>query len=146
VANHKQAAKRARQSELRRQRNMAVRSKLRTRVRALRYAVEQIHTLAAGKAIHPQEVDKHLRWITEGKAADLTKLGYGDLVEAAKGLLKKYDPTAHSGLLRRLARADLKESVRLLGKAASKGVLHKATASRRISRLNRLVNAVDAAA
>jgi ribosomal protein S20 len=146
VANHKQAAKRARQSELKRLRNMVVTSRLRTRVRALRYAVDQMRTLESGRTIHPQEVEKHLRWLTEGKAKDLAKAGFGDVIDAARQLLGTYDAEAHKGLLRRLARADLKESARLLDNAASKGVLHKRTASRRISRLNRLVNSIDAAA
>lgn len=143
MANHRQAEKRARQSERRRLRNMAVKSRIRTRVRALRYAIDLVNQLESGRNIHPQEVEKHLRWLSEGKASDLTRLGYGELVEEAKALLGGYDATRHAAFLRRLARADLKESARLLGKAASKGVLHKRTASRRISRLSLLVNTVD---
>jgi len=122
---------------------MAVKSRIRTRVRALRYAVDLVNQLEAGRNIHPQEVEKHLRWLTEGKAADLQRIGYADLVDEAKSLIGGYDAARHATFLRRLARADLKESARLIGKAASKGVLHKRTASRRISRLSLLVNRVD---
>ena len=143
MANHRQALKRAKQAEKRRQRNMAVKSRIRTRVRALRYAVDLVGQLQTGRNIHPQEVEKHLRWLSEGKSDDLKRLGYTDLVDEAKTLLASYDADKHAAVLRKLARADLKESARLIGKAASKGVVHRRTASRRVSRLTRLVNAVD---
>lgn len=146
VANHKQAAKRARQDERRRQRNMAVKSRIRTRVRALRYAVDQLKTLEAGRTIHPQDVEKHLRGLTEGKSADLTRLGFGEVTDDATKLLSKYDAEGHAALLKKLAKADLKESTRLLSKAASKGVLHKRTVSRRISRLTKMVDGIEATA
>ena len=145
MANHKQAAKRARQAERRRQRNMAVKSRIRTRVRALRYAVDQLKTLEAGRNIHPQDVEKHLRGLTEGKSQDLDRLGFKDITDDAKKLLGKYDADGHAALLKKLAKADLKESTRLLSKAASKGVLHKRTVSRRISRLTKMVDGLEAA-
>jgi len=143
LANHRQALKRAKQAERRRQRNMAVKSRIRTRVRALRYAVDLVSQLEAGRNIHPQEVEKHLRWLSESKSADLTRTGFGELVDEAKTLLAGYDQGKHAAFLRKLARADLRESTRLIGKAASKGVLHKRTAARRISRLSKLVNTID---
>ena len=144
MANHPQALKRARQSEKRRQRNMAVKSRIRTRVRALRYSVDQLNQLRAGRHIHPQEVEKHLRWLTEGKASDLKAGGGENLLKDATALLSKYDSEKHTALLTALAHHDLSESTRLLAKAASKGVYHKKTAGRRISRLTKMVNAIDA--
>ncbi len=146
MANHKQAAKRARQAEVRRQRNTAVKSRLRTRVRALRFAVDQLQTLEAGRNVHPQDVEKHLRKLTEGKAQDLSRSGYGEISDAATKLLKKYDAKGHADLLKKLAHADLKESTRLLAKAGSKGVMHKRTVSRRISRLTKMVAGLEAGA
>ena len=140
MANHKQAAKRARQSERRRQRNVAVKSRIRTRVRAIRYALGQVEQLQAGRTIHPQEVEKHLRWLSEGKATDLEGLGFKELGDEAKALIKKYDAAKHQAFLIRLAEADLKESTKLYYKAASKGVMHKRTAARRVSRLARMVH------
>ena len=145
MANHRQALKRAKQSERRRQRNIAVKSRIRTRVRALHYAVDQIRQLEAGKSIHAQEVEKHLKWVSEHKAADLKRVGAAGLVDEATALLESYDSGKHADFLRKLARTDLAESTRLLGKAASKGVVHKRNASRHISRLTRLVNGVTAA-
>ena len=146
MANHKQAAKRARQSEARRVRNIAVRSRLRTRVRALRFAVEQIQTLEAGRTIHPQDVEKHLRWLTSGLAPDLARVGFAEISAEASKLLTKYDAAGHASLLKKLAHADLKESTRLLGKAGAKGVLPKRTVGRRISRLTKMVNSIEASA
>ena len=144
MANHPQALKRARQSEKRRQRNMHYKTQLRTRVKYVRYAVGQIETLAAGKTIHAQEVEKHLKGIVEGKAADYKGAGFEGLIKSATALLKKYDKKKHAAFLKTLAQADLKISARLLSRAGSKGVLHKRTAGRRISRLTKLVNRVSA--
>lgn len=41
------------------------------------------------------------------------------------------------------AKAALEKAVPCIDKAASKGVIHKATASRKISRLNKLVNSLQ---
>lgn len=41
------------------------------------------------------------------------------------------------------AKAALEKAVPCIDKAASKGVIHKATASRKISRLNKLVNTLQ---
>lgn len=41
------------------------------------------------------------------------------------------------------AKAELARSTPLIAKAASKGVIHKATASRKISRLTKLVNTIS---
>lgn len=146
MANHKQAAKRARQSEVRRQRNVAVKSRISTRVRALRATIDKIRLLEAGRSIHPQDVEKHLRWLSEGKSKDLAQLGFEGIAEGATKLLAKYDAKGHAQLLRDLAQADLKESTRLLSKAGSKGVMHHRTVGRRISRLTKLVDSVRASA
>ena len=143
MANHPQALKRAKQSERARVRNMAVKSRIRTRVRALRYAVDSIETLRSGKSIHPQEVEKHLRWVTTNKVADLKRIGFAGATKEAAALLKSYDAGKHETFLQGLAQADLKESVQLIDKAASKGVYHRRTASRKISRLTTMVNGVD---
>jgi len=87
VANHKSAAKRARQNEKRKLRNRARRSRVRTLVKRFRTAAET-----------------------------------GD-VEAA--------------------RAGFAAAERELRKAASKGVLKKPTASRRISRLAQLLHRIE---
>ena len=42
-----------------------------------------------------------------------------------------------------VAQAELKDAARILAKAASKGIVHRNNASRRISRLARLVNSVE---
>jgi small subunit ribosomal protein S20 len=87
VAQHKSAAKRARQSENRRQRNQAVK----TRVRGMTKRVRQ--DVAAG------EVDR---------AVD-----------------------------------SLRQATQVINSAASKGVLHKRNAARKISRLSRKVAALS---
>ncbi len=89
MANHKSAAKRARQNEKRRVRNRTRRSRARTLVKRFRLAAES-----------------------------------GDLDAA---------------------RAGFAAAERELRKAASKGVLKKPTASRRISRLARLLHRLETA-
>jgi small subunit ribosomal protein S20 len=84
VATHKQAAKRARQSNKRRIRNTGIRSRVKNTVSAFRESLTQ-----------------------------------GDKAEAEKAF---------------------KEATLQLRRAASKGVLHKRTASRRVSRLTRAHN------
>ena len=83
MANHKAAAKRARQNAVRNARNTHIRSTMRTYVKLVRDAVAQ-----------------------------------GDLSQAETALQK---------------------AVPFIDKAASKGVIHKNTASRKISRLTKLV-------
>lgn len=85
---HHSVKKRARQNEVRRERNNAIRSSLRTSVRKLIQAIDT-----------------------------------GD-VQAAK--------------------TELPLAVRALGKASSKGVIHRNQASRKISRLTRRVNTLSA--
>ena len=90
MANHKSALKRHRQSLVRRSRNRAIKSVLKTSIKAVNVAVEQ---------------------------------------ESAEE-----------------ARAALKVAIPTIGKAASKGTLNKFNASRKVSRLTRKVNALEAAA
>lgn len=87
MANHKSAAKRNRQSEVRKARNTHIRSTMRNLVKQVREAV------TAG--------DK----------------------EAAQAYLDKAIP--------------------YISKTSTKGVIHKATASRKISRLTKLVNTLN---
>ena len=89
MANHKSALKRHRQSLVRRSRNRAIKSVLKTSIKAVNVAVEQ---------------------------------------ESAEE-----------------ARAALKVAIPTIGKAASKGTLNKFNASRKVSRLTRKVNALEAA-
>lgn len=90
MATHKSAEKRNRQSERRRQRNVSIKSQVKTRVKGV---------LAAVEAKNPEE---------------------------AKG---KLDTT-----------------VKVIARAASKGILHKNNAGRKISRLTKKVNALSAQA
>ncbi len=90
MATHKSAEKRYRQSERRRQRNVATKSHVRTRVKT-------VLTSVASK-----DEDK--------------------------------------------SREELSKAVKVIDKAAGKGVLHKNTASRKISRLTRKVNALSGSA
>lgn len=90
MATHKSAGKRYRQSERRRQRNVATKSHVKTRVKAVLASVTS------------KDEDK--------------------------------------------SRKELLRAVKVIDKAASKGVLHKNTASRKISRLTRKVNALSGSA
>ncbi|MEE4253164.1 MAG: 30S ribosomal protein S20 [Desulfuromusa sp.] len=87
MANHKSAAKRNRQSEVRKARNTHIRSTMRNLVKQVREAV-----IAGDK-------------------------------EAAQAFLDKAIP--------------------YISKTSTKGVIHKATASRKISRLTKLVNTLN---
>jgi len=87
VANHKSAAKRNRQNEVRKARNIHIRSTMRNLVKQVREEV-----IAGNK-------------------------------EAAQATLEKAIP--------------------YISKTSAKGVIHKATASRKISRLTKLVNTLD---
>jgi small subunit ribosomal protein S20 len=87
LATHKSAIKRARQSEVRRLRNKANKTKVKK-------AVKQVRTAVAEKA--PEE-----------------------------------------------AQSSLQEAIATIDKAASKGALHKRTASRKISRLHKQVHALS---
>jgi small subunit ribosomal protein S20 len=88
LANHKSAIKRDRQSETRRQRNVAAKSAIKTKVKTVLAAVEDNNKDNSVKA--------------------------------------------------------LKETTPMLAKAAAKGLIHKKNASRKISRLTRKVNALQA--
>ena len=52
--------------------------------------------------------------------------------------------SAAAGKLEDEAREKLRKAVSIIQKAASKGVIHKRTASRKVSRLYRLVNQIPA--
>ncbi len=88
MANHKSAEKRNRQAQVRRQRNRAIRSRMKTAIRNLNEAIE------SGNA-------------DEAKSA-------------------------------------LATAVPVIAKTASKGTIHKKNASRKISRLTRKVNQLEA--
>jgi small subunit ribosomal protein S20 len=88
LANHKSALKRARQNEIRRKRNKAVKTRVKSIVKDVRLTVSE-----------------------NSKEAALKKL------EMAKTNIDR---------------------------AAQKGVIHKKTASRKISRLSKLVNTISA--
>jgi len=86
LATHKSAMKRARQNQVRRARNRAVKSRVKHVVKKVRLAVEH------------KSVDE--------------------------------------------ARAALQEAIPVIDRAASKGTIHKRTASRKISRLSKKVHAL----
>jgi len=88
LANHKSASKRARQNELSRLRNKAVKTRVKSIVKDVRFSVEESSN--------------------------------GDVV------------------------AKLIAAQTLIDKASKKGVIHKKTAARKISRLSRLVNSAKA--
>jgi len=88
LANHKSALKRARQNEIRRLRNKALKTKTKNIVKDVRLSVSE---------------------------------------SSKEDALKKLD----------MAKSDI-------DRAAQKGVIHKKTASRKISRLSKLVNAISA--
>ncbi len=88
MANHKSALKRAKQSEVRRLRNRARKTRMKTAIRGLEEAI----AAGAGDAMREQ----------------------------------------------------LNEAISIIAKTASKGVIHRNTASRKISRLTRRVNALAA--
>jgi small subunit ribosomal protein S20 len=88
LANHKSAVKRDRQSKVRRERNVAAKSAIKTKIKSVLGAVEDKNKDISVKA--------------------------------------------------------LKETVPSLAKAAAKGLIHKKNASRKISRLTRKVNAIQA--
>ena len=149
MATHKQAKKRAHQSERRRQRNMHVKSTVRTHVKRVRYAVDTIRTIDAGRQVHPQEVEKHLKGILERRANDYRAIEREVVLTKAQELLargsetKKFDREKHRAFLEELARADLYIASRALSKAASRGVFHARNVSRRISRLSLMLNSVQ---
>ena len=87
MATHKSAEKRDRQSKVRRERNVAAKSAIKTRVKAVLSAVDD----------------------------------------------KNKDKSVSA----------LKETIPALAKAASKGLIHKKNASRKISRLTKKVNALQ---
>ena len=88
VANHKSAEKRNRQAQVRRQRNRAIRSKMKTAIKNLNAAIDS------------------------GNADD--------------------------------AKTALAAAVPVIAKTASKGTIHKKNASRKISRLTKRVNQLEA--
>ena len=88
MANHKSALKRARQNEIRRERNKSTKTRVKNVVKDVRLAVSE---------------------------------------KKSEGALNKLD-TAKS----------------IIHKAAKKGVIHKKTASRKISRLSKLINTLPA--
>lgn len=88
MANHKSAEKRNRQAQVRRQRNRAIRSKMKTAIKNLNAAIDS------------------------GNAED--------------------------------AKTALAAAVPVIAKTASKGTIHKKNASRKISRLTKRVNQLEA--
>ena len=146
MANHKQAKKRARQSERRRQRNMNVKSTVRTLIKQVRYSAETIRHLDSGRQVHPQEAEKQIRSALDNREEHYRTTGHETMLVQARNLLengrvdKAFNREMHRSFLVSLARADMHIACRALDKAASKGVFHRRNASRRISRLQRLVN------
>jgi small subunit ribosomal protein S20 len=98
LANHKSALKRARQNELSRLRNKAVKTRVKSIVKDVRSSVEE-------SSVEESSVE-------ESSNGDVT--------------------------------AKLIAAQTLIDKASKKGVIHKKTAARKISRLSKLVNSAKA--
>jgi small subunit ribosomal protein S20 len=67
------------------------------------------------------------------------------VLSSIKTVIKKVDSAISAGIREDAGKA-LLQAVKALDMAASKGVIHKNTASRKISRLTQKVNAIPAAA
>ncbi len=84
---------------------------------------------------------KNLSAIKRARQALKRNLRNKAIRSSVKTIIKKVDAAVASGN-REDAGKSLIEAVKALNKAASKGVIHKNTASRNISRLTRKVNAL----
>jgi len=91
----------------------------------------------AGKAV-PK---KNLSAIKKARQAEAHKLRNRKVKTAIKTATKKLE-TAVEEKNREETRAAFAEAAEIISKAASKGIIHRNTASRKISRLARLANIV----
>ena len=87
---------------------------------------------------------KNLSAMKRARQAVKRNLRNTSVLSAVKTVLKKVEEAIASGNREDAGKALLK-AVRALNKAASKGVIHDNTASRKISRLTKKVNALPAA-
>ncbi len=125
---------------------MHYKTTMRTKIKSVRYALDSFNTLAVGKALHPQDVEKYLRNLVEGKAADYVQGGHADVIEQAKGLLGNYNPDNYKGFLVNLAKANFHMAEKSIRHAATRGAIHKRTADRKVSRLAKALYAVESQA
>jgi small subunit ribosomal protein S20 len=86
-------------------------------------------------ANHPSAAKRHRQAVQRTQR----NLGARSRVRSA---VKKVRVVAETGGAE-AARVELKSAARILQKAASKGIVHRNNASRRISRLARLVNSLE---
>jgi small subunit ribosomal protein S20 len=87
---------------------------------------------------------KNLSAMKRARQAVKRSLRNRSVLSSIKTVLKKVDEAVSSGN-KEVAGKALLHAVKSLNKAASKGVIHKNTASRNISRLTKKVNALPAA-
>jgi len=87
---------------------------------------------------------KNLSAMKRSRQAEKRSLRNRSVESSVKTVVKKVEASVASGN-REDAGKVLLQAVRAISKAASKGVIHKNTASRKISRLTKKVNALPAA-
>lgn len=87
---------------------------------------------------------KNLSAMKRARQAVKRSLRNRSVLSSVKTVLKKVEEAVTSGN-KEVAGKALLQAVKSLNKAASKGVIHKNTASRKISRLTKKVNALPAA-
>ena len=84
---------------------------------------------------------KNLSAIKRARQAEKNKLRNRTVKTAIKNVTKKVE-TAVEGKNKEEARKAFVQAAEIISKAASKGVIHKNTASRKISRLAKLANTI----
>ena len=87
---------------------------------------------------------KNLSALKRARQAEKRRMRNKALRTSLKTIIKKVETAVSSGDRESAVKA-LFEAIKNLNKAASKGVIHKNTASRQISRLTKKVNAVPKA-
>ncbi|MFZ3137017.1 MAG: 30S ribosomal protein S20 [Thermodesulfovibrionales bacterium] len=91
------------------------------------------------------KLKKNLSAMKRARQAVKRNLRNTSVLSSVKTVLKKVEEAIASGSNREDAGKALLRAVTALNKAASKGVIHDNTASRKISRLTKKVNALPAA-
>jgi small subunit ribosomal protein S20 len=86
--------------------------------------------------VHPSAIKRHRRSLKRRVRNRAVKTHVHSALKGAQDVLSGGDPQAAAQALR--------EAMKVLGKAATKGVIHRNTASRKISRLALRLNRVKA--
>ncbi|HWP66653.1 MAG TPA: 30S ribosomal protein S20 [Candidatus Limnocylindria bacterium] len=89
-------------------------------------------------ANHPSALKRHRQSVKRHARNQIVKTRVRNLVRAFREALRRGDPTA--------ARAEFLRAARALDKAVVKGVFHRNNASRRIARLAKAVDRLEASA